>query len=257
MKLNYSSYLNLKKLLNSQESKSKPPEHDEMLFIIIHQTYELWFKQILHEGDSTCLSLQENNLWKSMHNLKRIRMIIKTLVNQVDILETMTPISFSSFRDRLDTASGFQSMQFREIESLFGISRPDAEKHLGPELYGYDKYIERNKRKNLRDCLYMFLKKNGASIPDTLSKTFPYEGNDETTAEILRLYKEDQKLTGLFELLLDIDEGLQEWRYRHIKLIQRTIGEKTGTGGSPGVSFLVKTLFIKAFPDLWNARQGM
>tara|TARA_Y100001970_G_C14205951_1_gene844005 strand:- start:1249 stop:2022 length:774 start_codon:yes stop_codon:yes gene_type:complete len=257
MELNYSSYLKLSDILSSQESQSHPAEHDEMLFIVIHQTYELWFKQILHEGDLACEFLKEKNLWGSMHTLKRIRMIIKTLVSQVDILETMTPISFSSFRNRLETASGFQSMQFREIECLFGIARPDASPHLHDELYGYKKYMQRTKKENLRDCLFLFLKKSDAKIPENIPPDFPYEGNSDLTSEIFRIYKEHPDIAGLFELLLDIDEGLQEWRYRHIKLIQRTIGMKTGTGGSPGIPFLMKTLFMRAFPDLWNARQKM
>ena len=116
----YSDYLKLDRLLSAQEVRSDPPEHDELLFIVIHQTYELWFKQLLHELDRIKVLFSANELFGALHLIKRVRMILKTLVGQLDILETMTPLSFNSFRDRLDSASGFQSVQFREFEFLLG-----------------------------------------------------------------------------------------------------------------------------------------
>src|SRR5258705_2786942 len=127
--LTYASYLDLEKLLSLQKPRSSPPEHDETLFIIIHQTYELWFKQLLHEFEKVKRDFAAGDLFGAIHSFKRSRTIMKTLVGQIDILETMTPMSFTSFRDRLDTASGFQSVQFRELEFMLGYKRPDTLKY--------------------------------------------------------------------------------------------------------------------------------
>src|ERR1700681_1479484 len=136
--LTYATYLDLEKLLTLQNPRSTPHEHDEMLFIIIHQTYELWFKQLLHEFEKIKCDSSAGDLFGAIHSFKRVRTIMKTLVAQVDILETMTPTSFSSFRDRLETASGFQSVQFREIEFALGYKRGSTVKYLKPDYPGYD-----------------------------------------------------------------------------------------------------------------------
>src|ERR1700746_3206866 len=137
--LTYASYLDLEKLLTLQTPRSSPPEHDEMLFVIIHQTYELWFRQMLHEFDKIKIDFSAGDLFGAIHTFKRVRTIMKVLVAQVDILETMTPSSFSSFRDRLETASGFQSVQFREIEFALGYKRASTVNYLKPDFPGYDR----------------------------------------------------------------------------------------------------------------------
>jgi tryptophan 2,3-dioxygenase len=260
MSLTYSSYLHLPELLRMQEPRSTPPEHDEMLFIVIHQTYELWFKLILHEADKVNRDFAGNDLYGAIHTWKRLRTILKTLVGQIDILETMTPMSFSSFRNRLDDASGFQSFQFREIEFAFGYKRasvtgaiPDA----GVERATADRRLT---ERSVMDYFYEFLAHRGLIVPAELRDrdlTQPTIANTTLQEELLRGYREQPDLVILLELMTDFDEGFQEWRYRHIKLVERTIGAKKGTGGSPGVEFLKLSLWKPLFPDLWAIRHRM
>jgi tryptophan 2,3-dioxygenase len=258
--LTYANYLDLEKLLTLQRPRSSPPEHDEMLFIVIHQTYELWFKQLLHEFEKIKRDFSAGDLFGAIHSFKRTRTIMKTLVGQIDILETMTPSSFSSFRDRLETASGFQSVQFRELEFLLGYKRASALAHVEPDFPGAERLRARIGEHTVVDHFYEFLKTRGAQIPEELTSrdiTRPNEPNELVQREILRLYKSSPEVSILFELMTDFDEGLQEWRYRHIKLVERTIGAKKGTGGSPGVPFLKESLFNPIFADLWAIRHEL
>ena len=182
---------------------------------------------------------------------------MKTLVAQIDILETMTPSSFSSFRDRLETASGFQSVQFRESSSLLGYKRASTLAHVKPDFPGYDRLQQRLDERTVVDHFYDFLETRGAQIPTELKNrdvTQPNGPDERVQKEILRLYKNSPECSILFELMTDFDEGLQEWRYRHVKLVERTIGAKKGTGGSPGVPFLKESLFRPIFHDLWAIR---
>ena len=260
MSLTYSSYLRLPDLLRMQEPRSTPPEHDEMLFIVIHQTYELWFKLILHEVDKVNRDFAGNDLYGAIHTWKRLRTILKTLVGQIDILETMTPMSFSSFRNRLDDASGFQSFQFREIEFAFGYKRASvtgAIPDTGVERATADRRLA---ERSVMDYFYEFLAHRGLIVPAELRDrdlTQPTIANTTLQEELLRGYREQPDLVILLELMTDFDEGLQEWRYRHIKLVERTIGAKRGTGGSPGVEFLKLSLWKPLFPDLWAIRHRM
>jgi tryptophan 2,3-dioxygenase len=258
--LTYANYLDLEKLLTLQNPRSTPPEHDEVLFNIIHQTYELWFKQLLHEFEKIKRDFSAGDLFGAIHTFKRVRTTMKTLVQQVDILETMTPTSFSSFRDRLETASGFQSVQFREIEFALGYKRESALAHVKPDFPGADRLQRRVQERTVVDHFYDFLEARGAQIPAELRQrdiTRPNGPNEQIQREILRLYKTAPEMSILFELMTDFDEGLQEWRYRHIKLVERTIGAKKGTGGSPGVPFLKESLFKPIFHDLWAIRHEM
>src|SRR5256886_5900834 len=245
--LTYANYLDLEKLLTLQKPRSTPPEHDEMLFIIIHQTYELWFKQLLHEFEKIKTDFSAGDLFGAIHSFKRVRTIMKVLVAQIDILETMTPTSFSSFRDRLETASGFQSIQFREIEFVLGYKRESTLKYVKPDFPGADRLQERISERTVIDHFYDFLEKRGAKIRseerrrDVTKENGP---NEQVQREILRLYNSSPELSILFELMTDFDERLPEGRYRHIKLAERTIGAKKGTGGSPRVAFLKEWLFI-------------
>lgn len=255
--LTYATYLQLERLLNLQQPRSTPPEHDETLFIVIHQVYELWFKQILHELDLAGVRFRAGDLWGVAHVLKRVRMILKTLVGQIDILETMTPSSFVSFRDRLDTSSGFQSTQFRELEFRLGIKRPKVLQYLPEGLWGREAALARYEAPSLVDDFHAFLQALGFVVPEKLAtgeNPGRYEGDERLQDLLLQAHHERPELDMLFETLLDIDEGLQEWRYRHVQLVRRTIGNKHGTGGSPGVKYLERSLFEPAFPDLWAIR---
>lgn len=257
----YSSYLHLPELLTQQEVLSDPPEHDELLFIVIHQVYELWFKLILHELDAARPALRAGDQWTVAANFKRVRMILKTLVGQLDIIETMTPMSFTSFRDRLETSSGFQSTQFRELEFLLGYKRPEVIKYLREEDPGRAAVMRRLAEPSLIDDFHAFLAVTAdVVIPDDVlnrdvaTSNEPSEGIQDALHE---LYVTRPDYAVLFELMLDLDEGLQEWRYRHVKLVERTIGGKHGSGGSPGVEFLKKSLFRPTFADLWAIRHRL
>ena len=245
--LTYASYLDLERLLTLQKPRSIPAEHDEMLFIIIHQTYELWFKQLLHEFEKIKRDFSAGDLFGAIHSFKRTR-------------TTMTPSSFSSFRDRLETASGFQSVQFREIEFVLGYKRASTLAYVKPDFPGYERLQQLLRERTVIDHFYDFLATRGVQIPVDLKNrdvTQPNAPDERVQNEILRLYKSAPECSILFELMTDFDEGLQEWRYRHIKLVERTIGAKKGTGGSPGVPFLKESLFKPIFHDLWAIRHEM
>lgn len=258
MTVTYASYLKLDQLLALQEPKSSPEEHDELLFIVIHQTYELWFKLLLHETEKVMADLRGNDLFGAISTFKRMRTVMKTLVGQLDILETMTPLSFSSFRNRLDTASGFQSFQFREVEFVFGYKRQGVTQPVAEP--GRTAAERRLAQPTVMDALYRFLAQRGATIPaDLLDRDVRQatQADERVQDEIFRLYQNQPELVILFELMTDFDEGMQEWRYRHVKLVERTIGAKKGTGGSAGVDFLKRSLFMPLFPDLWAVRHRM
>jgi tryptophan 2,3-dioxygenase len=256
MDLTYSSYLHLDELLKLQHPRSEPAEHDEMLFIVIHQVHELWFKLLLHEVEKLRNDFQQGDLYGSIATFKRGRTILKTLVGQVDILETLTPLSFNSFRDRLETSSGFQSVQFRELEFILGYKRVGVLRYFPDELT--QQILQRRlDEPSLYDTFYDFLEHHGVTIPPALralDRTQPTIADETVQEGLLKLYREHKELQILFELMTDFDEGFQEWRYRHIKLVERTIGSKRGTGGSPGIEFLKKSLFLPLFPDLWAIR---
>src|SRR5947209_8099883 len=168
MNLTYSSYLHLDQLLTLQQPRSQPPEHDVMLFIIVHQAYELWFKLQLHEFEKIKQDFTDNDLYGAIATLKRTRTIMKTMVEQVDIVETLTPMSFSSFRDRLENASGFQSVQFRELEFLLGYKRPQMLRYVQPESPAYQRLVTRIHERSVVDCFYDFLEQHGVTIPADL-----------------------------------------------------------------------------------------
>ncbi len=256
----YQSYLKVRELLGLQEPLSDPPEHDETLFIVIHQVYELWFKLLLHEIEKVERDFSRNDLFGAIATWKRARTVMKTLVGQLDILETMSPRSFSAFRERLETASGFQSVQFREIEFVLGHKRREV---LSVHPAGSPERARLERRlaePSLVDHFYTFLGQRGVEIPASLRErdpALPSVADETVQAGVLRLYRESPEVAILLELMTDFDEGLQEWRYRHVKLTERTIGNKTGTGGSSGVEFLKATLFRPIFPDLWAVRHEL
>jgi tryptophan 2,3-dioxygenase len=260
MSLTYADYLQLDELLALQRPRSEPPEHDETLFIIVHQVYELWFKLLLHEFEKIRDDFRHHDLYGALATFKRTRTIMKVMVEQLDIVETMTPRSFSSFRDRLETASGFQSVQFRELEFLLGYKRPQLLKYQEHNPAAHECLVRRLHEPSVVDAVYDFLEYHGVTIPDELRRrdvTLPTVPNETVEEGILHLYQTHPDLEILFEMMTDFDEGFQEWRYRHIKLVERSIGSKRGTGGSLGVEFLKKSLFHPVFPDLWAIRHKL
>lgn len=260
MALSYQNYLKIDELLSLQELKSPGKEHDETLFIIIHQTYELWFKQILHELTALTSALKNGNSWQSAKTLRRILTILKTLVSQVDILETMTPLSFNSFRYFLEHASGFQSVQFREIEILCGFHSPLL--HRVMEQDGSAKSIiqQRLNSEDIHKALAIYLQKQGFDAPTPTKireKGLVYDESKELQSVLIQALRENEEVALILDLFVDLDEGFMEWRYRHVKLVQRTIGFKSGTGGSDGSGYLSKTLNQHFFPDLWAIRSDL
>jgi tryptophan 2,3-dioxygenase len=260
MSLTYADYLHLDDLLKLQVPRSQPPEHDEMIFIVVHQAYELWFKLQLHELEKIKNDFRAGDTYGAIATFKRVRTIMKVMVEQIDIIETLTPTSFNSFRDRLDTASGFQSYQFREFEFVLGYKREEMVRFFQPGSPGHADLLRRLDEPSVVDAFYDFLSLQGVTIPRDLrarNVTSPSVANEIVEDGILRLYKTHPDLQILFELMTDFDEGIQEWRYRHIKLVERSIGSKHGTGGSLGVEFLKKSLFHPIFPDLWGIRHKL
>lgn len=257
--LTYSRYLRLDELLSVQTAQSQGtngPEHDELLFIVIHQVYELWFKEILHEFDFLQDRLRESDTPRATHTMRRILAILKTIVAQVDVLETMTPLEFNSFRSYLDTASGFQSAQFREIEFVLGYKRPNVLKHYADDLHLQRALTTRYHKPGLWDAFLFYLKHNGYDVPtDQLNRdvTEPLKPSPEVQAILIDAYRNNPLVSNVCERLVDMDEGFQEWRYRHVKMVERTIGSKPGTGGSPGAAYLAATI-KPFFPDLWDIR---
>ena len=253
----YGSYLKIDELLSLQQPRSEGPEHDELLFIIIHQVYELWFKELLHEFDRVARLLTSEAPHRAQHTLKRILTILKVMVAQLDILETMTPLEFLSFRARLEAASGFQSDQFRQIEFLLGAKNDQAiERFPGPSR-AREALARRYQAPTLWDAFLHYLSREGYRVPAAhLSRdvTARAEPSSEIQAILIDIYRGDPKNAELCERLVDLDEGLQEWRYRHVKMVERTIGMKRGTGGSAGVPYLAGTLGKPLFPDLWEIR---
>lgn len=257
--LNYASYLRIPELLSLQQPRSDGPEHDEMLFIVIHQVYELWFKQVLHELDYVKRLLRAGDLPRVQHALKRVLTILKVLVAQLDILETMTPLEFLTFRERLESGSGFQSHQFRELEFELGVKKPGAIERT-PAGEAREALRARWNAPTLWDAFLRYVADEGYDVPDALLQrdpTRPIEESSELQEVLIDLYRNDPRNADLCERLVDLDEGVQEWRYRHVKMVERTIGTKRGTGGSAGAEYLRTTLFRPAFPDLWAIRSRL
>jgi tryptophan 2,3-dioxygenase len=258
--LTYARYLKTEELLSLQKPLSDGPEHDELLFIVIHQVYELWFKQILHELRRLRQVLEGNDLAGALATLKRILTILKTLVAQVDVLETMTPVAFGSFRARLESASGFQSAQFREVEYLLGHKNLSMAQHHSPDSPGGRRLQELVAQPTVYDSFLHFLKANSYAVPAELlvrDLSQPIPRSEKLQEVLLRIYREDPLCAMVCERLVDLDEGLQEWRYRHVKMVERTIGGRQGTGGSEGSAYLRSTLFRPLFPDLWSIRDRL
>ncbi|BDS50872.1 tryptophan 2,3-dioxygenase [Rhodoluna lacicola] len=265
--ITYISYLKVDELLELQQPESDG-EHDEMLFIIIHQTYELWFKQMLHEIAELQHTLEAGQSHRSLAILGRVRTIMKTCVGQLDILETMTPLQFNTFRGRLQSSSGFQSAQFREFEAVLGRrdqAGAGADKHSGMGMAEHliagsparARVEAAMQRRSLWDSTLIYLESRGHKMPaDVMNRdvTVGYTDHEGVQEVLLDVHRNDAEAAMICEALVDLDEGLQEWRYRHVKMVERTIGHKMGSGGSSGVGYLSSTLFRPVFADLWAIR---
>ena len=243
--LTYESYLKIDALLSLQQPRSQPAEHDEMLFIVIHQVYELWFKQVLHELGRIEESFLRVDAQAALGTFKRILTILKTLVAQVDVLESMTPIEFSSFRKRLESASGFQSLQFRLIEIKLGKRDPRVIAHFGQDPAVHARLLGALAQPPLYERFLRFLAASGVPV------------GEDSAAALISVYRTQPTLAAVCERMVDLDEGLQEWRYRHVKMVERTIGMLPGTGGSAGAAYVRTTLSAPLFPELWAIRSQL
>ena len=248
--LSYGSYLRLDELLSLQQPLSSPAHHDEMLFIIIHQVYELWFKQLLHEIDAVMRDLAAAELSRVAKHFRRIDTIQRLIETQVDILETMTPHEFNAFRDNLNPASGFQSVQFREIEFTSGLRNTDVLKHMNMSDAQRARLEARLTQPSLYDRVKEYLRGRGFAVGT----------HDELIATFRTIYSENNDQYDLYLLLEDLiefDERFLLWRGRHIRMVERMIGAKKGTGGSLGAMYLATTLENRFFPELWEVRTYM
>ena len=253
--LTYGSYLRLPQLLDAQHLESDPPAHDELLFITIHQVYELWFKQLLHEvgaaRDAMSGGVAGGRLWWSQHLLARVHVIERVLVQQVDVLETMTPQDFLEFRQRLAPASGFQSVQFRELEFLSGAKDPSyVQRFRGLTEAEQERLAARLAEPSLWDAFLDVLRSFGLAA-----------GTDEEISASLRTAAHDRSqyavVWALAEALLQHDELAASWRARHVVMVERMIGSKSGTGGSSGAGYLRSRIPVRYYPLLWDLRSEL
>jgi tryptophan 2,3-dioxygenase len=258
--LSYNKYLRVRDLIALQECLSDPAHHDELLFITIHQAYELWFKQILHEIDAAVVLMDRDQLALAARTLRRVVEIEKLLLNQIHILETMTPISFLAFRDQLNPASGFQSMQFREIEFASGQKDAGILAEFRDDEFAYERLARRFAAPTLADAFFGALQRRGFDAPLDAETSSPEEPKRRAgkraraVLEIVTHFEERYEEFQLAEALLEHDEYFSLWRSHHIKMVERMVGAKRGTGGSEGIGYLRTTLDKRFFPELWEAR---
>jgi tryptophan 2,3-dioxygenase len=258
--LSYNKYLRVPDLIGLQNCLTDPAHHDELLFITVHQAYELWFKQILHEIDAVITQTNENRLTAAARSMRRVVEIEKLLISQIHILETMTPISFLGFRDELNPASGFQSMQFREIEFASGLKQENILHEFRNDEFACERLQKRFAAPDLGEAFYAALRVRGFDAPanenaaDEADSKQRYGKRTQAVLEILTHFEQRPEEFQLVEALLEHDEYFSLWRSHHIKMVERMVGTKRGTGGSEGVGYLRTTLDKKFFRELWEAR---
>ncbi len=245
--LSYNEYLKVPELIRLQQTLSEPPSHDELLFIVIHQTYELWFRQILHEIDACIGWMSEGRMFRVNHSLRAVAAIEKILVSQIHILETMAQIGFLEFRDKLNPASGFQSMQFREIEFVSGEKDERMLKIFEEDGFAHARLKERMKNPSLADAFWDLAGRSGFSVAT-------HEQKVQSIVEILTCPETHADLFNMQDLLIEHDKNISLWRCHHVLMVERMMGMKRGTGGSEGVGYLMTTLAKKFFPEIWEAR---
>jgi tryptophan 2,3-dioxygenase len=249
--LTYGGYLHLDELLAQQVPQADPPAHDELLFITVHQVYELWFQQVLYELEAARDAMMTGETWRARHLLRRVHVIERLLIVQVDVLETMTPQDFLEFRATLAPASGFQSVQYRELEFLSGSKDPGfVDRFRSISTQQRDRLAQRLTEPSLWDAYLHLL----------ASRRLP-AGTDEQILESLRVVAGDRAahddLWQLAEGLLTHDELAGLWRARHVVMVERQIGTKSGTGGSTGAPYLRKRVPLRYFPLLWELRDHL
>ena len=265
--LTYGKYLKIPELLSMQERQSSPPHHDELLFIVVHQAHELWFKLMLHELERIREVLLSDQPLIALKGFKRVHAILRSLGGDIDILETMTPPEFNAFRNVLRPASGFQSVQFREIEFLSGGGNPSVMQHMfqDPALVRIE---ERMKETTLYEALLTLLSRRGFDIPQALlapgGARGPRQSSTEVKAAFQKIYSEHTENPALYELYLlaeafiEYDQLILLWRNRHVRMVERTIGFVQGTGGSEGANYLHRVLAsAKIFTELWEVRTDL
>ncbi|MEY9211883.1 tryptophan 2,3-dioxygenase [Thermobifida halotolerans] len=253
----YSSYLALDELLSVQRPNTD--EHDEMLFVVVHQTHELWFKQLLHEFAGLQRSLAAGDAARALRLLHRSVAILRVAIFQIGVLETMGPSQFSGFRDHLG-GSGFQSAQFRELEAVLGARNRQAFQRYPEDSEERRRIEAAMTRPPLFDSLLGYLAAQGYPVPEERLRrdvSLPAEPSARVQDALVLVYRDDGVPAQICERLLELDQSVQEWRYRHVNMVQRIIGDKTGTGGSTGAAYLRTTLFTPAFPDLWAVRNAL
>jgi tryptophan 2,3-dioxygenase len=247
--LSYGTYLKVPDLIELQQLQSNPPAHDELLFIVVHQVYELWFKELLFELETTRDLLFAGEIVRAIHLLRRAHEIERVLVEQVSVLETMSPQDFLEFRSKLSPASGFQSVQFREIEIVSGLEDTRIASHLGEGEEERGRLARRLEEPTLWDAFCSLLTAGGLPMPDDDPET-----RQRSLVEMTRSHPE---LFAVSEALLTHDELFALWRLRHVLMVERMIGSKTGTGGTSGSTYLRSTLDRRFFPELWELRSNL
>jgi tryptophan 2,3-dioxygenase len=258
--LSYNKYLRVPELIELQTCLSSPAHHDELLFITVHQAYELWFKQILHEIDAAIALMKEDRSVEAAQALRRVVEIEKLLIAQIHILETMSPVRFLGFRDELNPASGFQSMQFREIEFSSGLKDERIIREFRDDDFARRRLEARMQQPSLSEAFFALLRRSGFDTPasdaprDAEEHRANYGKRQRAIVEVLTHPEQLNKEYQLAEALLEHDEYFSLWRSHHIKMVERMVGTKRGTGGSEGVGYLKTTLDKKFFPELWEAR---
>ncbi len=258
--LNYNSYLKVPELLSLQQELSQPAHHDEMFFIIIHQAAELWFKLMRHETDAVVKDFRSGSVSRALKKFRRIVGVMDLMVKQINLLNTLTPVEFAGFRDNLRPASGFQSIQFRMIEFLFGIRESFFLQFFENDPEKKAELEKIQKIPSVYDEFVRALAKAGFSVPESLLKrdvSGPWQNSPELVQTLKSIYEKPQDnyhWVLLFETMLDFDEKFSIWRNVHMLMVARTIGMKTGTGGSAGYKFLASRVEYKFFPELWAVR---
>ncbi len=259
--LSYSQYLNLGKLLDAQHPLSY--QHDEMLFIVIHQVSELWMKLCLHELNATVDCVRRDDLGPTFKMLARVSTIQQQLLQSWDVLATITPSDYSAFRNTLGRSSGFQSPQYRMLEFLIGNKNADTIKVFQSDPANYELLERALRAPSLYDEVLRLLSRRGLDVPpEAVDRDFtqPYQASKQVAAAWLSVYHNSEKDWDLYELaerLVDLDYKFQLWRFTHVKTVERIIGYKRGTGGTSGVAYLTKALELKFFPELWTIRTSM
>ena len=258
--MSYADYLRLDVLLSAQRPLSDPPQHDELLFIIQHQTSELWLKLMVHELRSARDLLRSDDLSPALKRLARVKHIQRTLTDQWSVLATLTPSEYAEIRPFLATSSGFQSVQYREVEFLLGNKNADMVRVFGHDPVVHAELDALLREPSLYDEFLAFLARRDYPVPaELLDRDWsqPYRLSPALVDVFATVYAAPAEHWGVYETceeLVDVEDNFQQWRFRHLQVVQRTIGHKTGTGGSSGVDFLRRALDLTFFPELFEVR---